>query len=186
MGGFGSTRWNDRPVRPLAERSMPLALDDALRQLHQQAERAAPDWQRCTFVWSRGGQRIAICTVSFVCHTDEPPHMRLDYEVGGEAISEVIPIEMADQHFGQRTWWHCPGCARRCVILYRPRLDQRWWCRRCHNVSYQSSRNSDKQVSRMIARGNFAAALNQILSRMTPGDLERLRKILARIDQDSR
>jgi hypothetical protein len=185
MGGTGSTRWNNYVARPIAERSLPLALDGALRQLLRHQQTADSDQQHCAWAWYRGEQPIARCDIWFLCPADGQPHMRLVYRVCDEVIAEVVPIEVVPQRCGQRAWWCCPGCTRRCAVLYRPALNQRWRCRRCHNVTYQSSRSSDKWVCQVLGRGNLATALHALLTSNTISDLEQLRKVLVLIERRS-
>jgi hypothetical protein len=49
---------------------------------------------------------------------------------------------------GARWWWACPGCGRRCGLLYllqgRPRLA----CRLCHGLTYLSQRRPPRRRRR--------------------------------------
>lgn len=59
--------------------------------------------------------------------------------VGGEAwtdVEELIPFAHTTTNFsGRRTWFQCPGCRRRCRILYG---GSRFRCRRCLNLVYET------------------------------------------------
>jgi len=45
---------------------------------------------------------------------------------------------------GQREWFLCPDCKRRCAIIYRADHEPRWGCRVCLNGHYKSERMSPK------------------------------------------
>lgn len=45
---------------------------------------------------------------------------------------------------GQREWFLCPDCKRRCAIIYRADHAPRWGCRLCLNGHYRSERMSPK------------------------------------------
>ncbi len=51
-------------------------------------------------------------------------------------IDEVIPIVRTPTPFGgQRHWFACPGCSRRCRLIYG---GSHFRCRHCHNARYAS------------------------------------------------
>lgn len=50
---------------------------------------------------------------------------------------------------GKRPWWICPECGRRVAVLYS---GQRYACRHCQRLAYQSTRNSPE--SQAFARAN--------------------------------
>lgn len=53
-----------------------------------------------------------------------------------------LPIELAKSHTGyggERFWWICPMCGRRCGILYRHPIDQQIACRKCLRLKYRSN-----------------------------------------------
>ena len=59
-----------------------------------------------------------------------------------------IDVTHTNCHFGGRRWWFlCPGCKRRCAILY-PTL-----CRLCRALSYRSMKQSpaDRRLEKAIA-----------------------------------
>jgi hypothetical protein len=66
-----------------------------------------------------------------------PAALLLHYQVG-EPVCEQIALTWTSCPFGgQRPWWVCPGCGRRCAVLYG---GVRFRCRRCHNLAYASTR----------------------------------------------
>ena len=43
------------------------------------------------------------------------------------------------QHLGgERRWFACPRCGRRVGCLYAPWITEPFWCRRCHQLLYDS------------------------------------------------
>jgi len=77
-----------------------------------------------------------------------------------EAIRERVPLEALDQRgaaAGRRWWFGCPGCGRRCGVLYLAPGRSRWRCRVCERLTYASCNASDKRISRAVrtlARGD--------------------------------
>lgn len=71
--------------------------------------------------------------------------LRLHYTTrfgGGspQRIDEVIPVvRTAAQFGGQRDWFQCPACRRRCRLLYG---GAHFRCRQCHRARYRSQYES--------------------------------------------
>ena len=92
-----------------------------------------------TVTWNTGAS-VRAC----VPH-DDPSCLMLEYDVvdrhvGGQCVSERIPLLTTPGTFGgRRTWFGCPGCGARCAILYAVTGNLR--CRSCHHLIYSSSRN---------------------------------------------
>ena len=81
---------------------------------------------RVAYVRQEGGLRLRYT------HTghDGAPHR----------IDEVIPIVTTPTPFGgQRHWFACPGCSRRCRLIYG---GSHFRCRHCHNARYSSQYES--------------------------------------------
>lgn len=59
-----------------------------------------------------------------------------------ESVQEDVPLEWTACHYGGqgRPWFRCPGCARRCAVLYCPWGKFR--CRVCHRLPYPSQREA--------------------------------------------
>ena len=130
MGGRGSGR------RPSDHRT---TLGDLyrvdLRYLRQQG------WlrpgARGSLRWSRCGQEIG--WIGFSVGHDE---LRLIYRVRADETADWEPVDepvclvrTAQPLGGARVWLTCPGCGRRCLVLYGGR---RFRCRRCVGVAYAS------------------------------------------------
>ena len=107
------------------------------------------DWQRrglldrgnrFTWEWSRDGEKIASIGV---CAADDA--VVLDYRSRrpGEDWRDVedhIWLNRTECHLGgERIWFQCPGCGRRCAKLY---LAGRARCRQCLNLAYESQREN--------------------------------------------
>ncbi len=84
--------------------------------------------------WFRGGREFAAIRVR-AWHS----LIELSYHLhggGGERVRQEITLTYTDQHFGgRRVWFECPGCGRRCAILY---AGNRFLCRLCHGLRYES------------------------------------------------
>ena len=60
-------------------------------------------------------------------------------------VRETISLVTTGTNFGGiRYWWLCPGCFTRCGMLYLPYGRMYFRCRRCYNLTYQSSNESRK------------------------------------------
>ena len=129
MGGIGSGRCP----------SFPTTLDDLravdLRYLRRHG---MLEPGRCgTLRWSRAGRETG--SIGLRCSGDA---VFLSYRVtswrGTEAedVEERVPLVRTAQPFGgERVWFTCPGCSRRCAVLYGGR---RFRCRLCVGVPYGS------------------------------------------------
>ena len=86
--------------------------------------------------WSRCGQ-----PTGNIDYRVEQSGLLLSYRTrshGGEwrNVSEHVSFSQTKTEFnGQRRWFLCPGCGRRCRILYGGSYFR---CRRCHQLKYES------------------------------------------------
>lgn len=133
MGGIGSGRYS----------TCPTTLDDFqaidLRYLRRQ-KLLSPGYHG-SLRWLRGGQETA--SIRFSVGTDD---VVLSYRTRArgaadwEDVREVVPLLRTAQPLGgERLWFGCPHCRRRCMILYGGR---RFLCRRCVGAPY-GSQNED-------------------------------------------
>lgn len=73
-------------------------------------------------------------------------------------VIQHIPLQFTKSTFGNRRWFLCPGksnqepCLGRCAMLYL--CDGKFACRICHNLAYESQRES-----RVVLRLLHAAGL---------------------------
>lgn len=134
MGGWGSGRWTRWGTRPTQDQFHRLAMKDLTRGGWLQPGR------RGTIRWFRGDIETGSIgwLVSGVDH--EPVAITLTYQCGGESVGERIELTWTECHFGgKRPWFVCYGCGRRCGVLYG---SARFRCRRCHGLTYESTRES--------------------------------------------
>jgi hypothetical protein len=117
--------------------------------------------------WHRGGEKDPSSSVSYVLTVgDGAGTLRLLYRVGEPAASLDYPVRLVSTgcHLGGVRWWFlCPlsvngvACGRRARKLY---LHGRYFgCRRCHGLTYQSSRESDRRVYAALRGGLGVGAL---------------------------
>ena len=75
-------------------------------------------------------------TKASVAYVLKAEGLHLAYEENGEARTEFVPIvSTAAPLGGRRHWFSCPGCARRCRIVY---YETRFLCRLCLGAQYAS------------------------------------------------
>jgi len=107
------------------------------------------NWQ-----WSRRGAVAA--SINIYTDTDR---VTLDYRTKQhdgtwQAMNYPVMIQRtACQFGGQRAWWLCPHCGRRVAVLYG---GQRYACRHCQRLAYQSTRNTPE--SQAFARADKVRA----------------------------
>jgi len=89
-----------------------------------------------TITWSRGGH-----TTGSIRLTPVPGGLLLSYRHRSAGddwrdVSETIPVLQTPGRFGgHRHWFSCPGCDRRCRILYG---GAQFRCRTCQRLRYES------------------------------------------------
>jgi len=87
-----------------------------------------------------------------IAYTVVPGGMKVDYagqgQFGRVPVTEFLPVVTTSTHFGgQRHWFSCRGCGRRCRILY---LASRLRCRLCLKARYESQ--YEAEPTRISAR----------------------------------
>lgn len=116
-------------------------------------------WQKGPFIshlsiqWTRGGQPSgsvgAQINLELGCYgTMRLKYTFMDYRNAEEKIAYDVQLVATPCRFGGVRWWFlCPlsrggvACRRRVSILY---LGKYAGCRNCHDLIYQSSKNSHK------------------------------------------
>jgi len=83
-------------------------------------------------------------------HDDEA--LAIHFVAVGEHQDQQIPVTYTQATFGRRRWWLCPTCARRCAILCLPPAEQRWACRRCHDLAYECQQRRGRSFRLRRAR----------------------------------
>jgi hypothetical protein len=141
MGGFGSTRWGWRTTRATTDGL--LALD--VRSLARYGYFAAGSGEVITGseAWRYHGEEVGRIGVHY--RGDDPQAVNLEYQAyrPGEAwqtIRERVELGRTPCTFGgARRWFICPGCGRRCALLYC--VGGLFRCRHCHDLAYCSTRH---------------------------------------------
>jgi hypothetical protein len=75
--------------------------------------------------------------------------------MGAVPASEAYPLRVlrdATPTGGSRWWWACPGCGRRCGLLYLLPGLPRLACRVCHRLTYRSQRHPRRRTRRRAGR----------------------------------
>jgi len=154
MGGYGSGRWGSR--KPKAEHMKRLNL------VRLRRDGALRSGAASTIGWSCGGEETS--SIGIVAAGDA---LRLIYRArNGDgswfAVDEMVRFLVTKPAFGgERFWFACPGCGRRCRVLFG---GVRFRCRRCHGLRYSSqsetradraSRGMWKVVRRLDPRTDF-------------------------------
>jgi len=83
--------------------------------------------------------------------------LHLSFSRDGLPIEQEIQLVSTEPNYGGIRWWFlCPNCDRRVARLHLP--TQKWFrffCRLCHQLSYESAQSSRKKSERffkLIAR----------------------------------
>ncbi len=91
---------------------------------------------RGTLFWSIGGETRG--SISYVMHAER---LQLLYSIQDDAgerkdVDDSIAFAFTSQHLGgERRWFRCSRCGRRCSVLYG---GARFRCRKCYRLAYQS------------------------------------------------
>jgi hypothetical protein len=65
---------------------------------------------------------------------------------------EDVDLVVTHPHFGgERSWFACPSCGRRCGVLYQPGAGDAWACRRCHRLTYRSAQEAYREERLWLA-----------------------------------
>ncbi len=138
MGGSNSStyyRWNAKAVTMEQKR-----ID--IRWMKQQGY-LQPDYIG-TLSWSSGGKPSG--SIGFKIEKDT---MVLKYKHRSrsedwEEVEQRITLDKTPCYFGgYRQWFICPRCHKRIAILYG--AGKYFFCRHCHNLTYQSCNEPDYQ-----------------------------------------
>lgn len=142
MGALGRSRHRD-PHSKQTTAGVP-ALD--VRTLKRQ-DALIPD-QQFEWQWFRRQQEIARVLITSV-----QDGLRVSPALPEESATTdptFITLEWTPCHLGgERPWFICPECGRRCALLY---LNPHLACRGCHQLVYACQRETD--YARLIRRTN--------------------------------
>jgi hypothetical protein len=119
-----------------AKRTVDGVRDLDVRVVHRSGGLVPGARYQVTWIGGWGGSPIALHTVSRDLAV-------LAYGDGDDPIFEDVPLDWTSCHFGgERPWWHCPSCGRRCAILYLIGSDP-FRCRICASLTYTTSQRGD-------------------------------------------
>lgn len=103
----------------------------------------------CSLRWYRGDQETG--SIRVVCGYGEIMLVSRVRSHGDEEwrdMTEHVELSYTGQHFGgERAWFTCRHCGRRCAILYG---GARFLCRLCHGLGYESQK--EDRSNRLLRR----------------------------------
>jgi hypothetical protein len=121
-------------------------------------------------------------------YVEPPRRVLLSYSVTDRQGSETdyayyVWIEPTSCYFGGERWWfNCPECHRRCRILYKPYYAHVFKCRLCYNLTYQSQQKGITKAGALIrAAIELPELRHRLYQTRSAKERERLLKKAARI-----
>ena len=149
MGGYGSGRWSAHSKATTVEACRSLDVNRWMRE-----GILAPDTRRWgSWAWTNSSTGARTASLGYEVDTaGRVPWVRLFYTItsrGGEPVDydyKIVLAQTRPTYGGVRWWFVCPvvGCGRRCGKLYLPPGGQYYGCRRCYDLTYESSQESHK------------------------------------------
>jgi hypothetical protein len=77
------------------------------------------------------------------------PELRVQFDYGGTRMEQIIPLVSTRPNYGGIRWWYlCPQCNQRVATLHKPYELHGFFCRRCHDLTYESSQRSGTKTER--------------------------------------
>ncbi|MEI9410863.1 hypothetical protein [Mesorhizobium salmacidum] len=130
MGGAGSeNRWGDGARQKCED-----LLDLRISVLRKNG--LLETGRRGSLVWNVGGRACASIETFMNGQFLELTYYRREFAPELRRVHEIIPLEITEQPFGgERRWFICPRCDRRCAVLY---AGEGFSCRLCLNLGYRS------------------------------------------------
>lgn len=151
MGGMGSGNWYRwQGKKATVEESLVVAMRDVRKWLYHGASG--------TLRWTWKSGRSA--TIGWIVRWQaETPTFTLHYRWRDRDDVEIpIRLQTTPTNFGGRRWWFtCPlvvggmPCQRRAGKLYLPPGARYFGCRKCHDLTYQSSQEAH-QTERLFGQ----------------------------------
>lgn len=128
MGGLGSGRYYRSSSATTVEETKRIDIRYMRRQGLLRPGRSG------VLSWTCHGEPSG--RINYTSHADR---VDLNYRYNGEdeTMRLSVPLSFTPCHIGgQRAWFHCPACRRRCEVLC---IAGRWpACRKCYRLPYQS------------------------------------------------
>jgi hypothetical protein len=87
------------------------------------------------------GMSAGSSEMTYSIDRDRAGHLRAELSVRWQHLAPKVigyaDLESTTPTYGGKRWWfRCPGCARRCRVLYIPRGGARFGCRLCLQLAY--------------------------------------------------
>ena len=174
MGGYGSTRWEYHQKKKLVEDCLHLdILNLSKRGL------ISGSYAHGTSVWENisGGRDASIEFEIFpVDYLSKIMRFHYTAECDGNERKMQYDCRLVSSKafLGRSRWWFtCPliindqHCNRRVRKLYLPMGEIYFGCRHCHDLTYRSSQNHDKQVDELLSLSH-----EQLLSMIQEGSMK--------------
>lgn len=173
MGGPGSgyPMWKAR--RPTADSS--LALD--VRRLSRDHSRFICESQSIR-TWRDPDTQDPVASIGIRITSNRgcAPAVVLSYQTDrgqtARGVSSVVKLDKTSPFFGGVRWWFvCPSCKQRVAKLYFPFGYDRFLCRHCHGLTYQSCQDSHRfdKLFAVIAGDHGNDVRRTLIKRLTRG-----------------
>jgi hypothetical protein len=185
VGGYGSGRWGwSHAKKDTVEECRSIDVGSLRREGQL---RRGHVWSGRMWWSDSSGQEIASLGMA-VCDSSVRLNYTLHWKYQGrppDHIDYTVPVVWTPCHFGgERPWFLCPGrgCGRRVAKLYMaPGVAKYYLCRHCHDLTYKSRQQWNKQVA---ALRKDPEALTELLRELNNGEptLERSRLLLRAIE----
>jgi hypothetical protein len=129
MGGSGSGRSQGKYA-------VEDCFDLSISELARRGFHTEPDWRRFKH-WPAGWDEPPFILFYWFDEADNGMRLLLDEP------HQYIKLNCTYPHLGGQRWWfNCPSCDRRCSKLYLPPRDRIFLCRICHDLTYRSCQQS--------------------------------------------
>ena len=184
MGGYGSTRWRGHYKKDTIDDCLSLSIYELKRD-----ELLVPGQFRLgSWVWRNTYSQEKRASVNYeLSLRNGASYLRLYYTQTSAWTQEKtdvdykVPIVTAPCNFGgYRYWFICPltangrYCGRRVGKLYLAPGSRYFACRHCHDLTYRSSQESDKNVNLLKKMGTM-----ELLKAMNSGEVDMLKGLKA-------
>jgi len=140
MGGDGSGRWGDHERKYTVEECLTLDFVEFERQgaFNQHGGEVCG-----ILAWTVPGRGDTVAGLNFTLKRwDDEMELRLDYRLGEDERPTTMWITIQTVRHrarGARYYGTCPKCTRRVRKLHVPPGGEKFLCRICHKLTYESS-----------------------------------------------
>lgn len=157
MGGWGSTRWRGHTRKTIVEECLSFSIGDLFRK-------GLPIGKLRQLNWILKGEIIACMFFSVDFRDPEHPRLWAHYEDNESNLTMWVDLETTrcNRYGGERLWFLCPECGRRCFKLYLAPTKRCFACRNCRKLGYRSSlesRRDDWFTSYISAKTGYPTKL---------------------------